>query len=106
MVPHGDTQTPQAHRPSWKDTSHVVLDILVQSVVLLQAAPLPGTPQSGIGPSRYRGFLMAARGENIPDPFIFAREHHGDFIIKSYTSSCYGVFTSPCIHHPEENGSV
>lgn len=86
--------------------SCVVLNALVQSVVLPQAAPLPGTQQSGTGPSKYRGFLMAARGENILDPFIFAREHHGDFIIKLCASSCYGVFTSPCIHHPEENGSA
>jgi len=49
---------------------------------------------------------MAASGENIPDPFIFAREHYGDLIIKLRASSCYGAFTSPCIHHPEESGSA
>lgn len=70
-----------------------------------QALLPPGTQQSGAGPSKYRGFLMAASGENIPAPFIFAGEHYGDLIIKLCASSCYGALTSPCIHHPEESGS-
>lgn len=86
--------------------SCVNLDALVQRIVLSLAMLLPGTQQSGTGPSKYRGFLMAARGENILDPFVFAGEHRGDFIVKLCTSSCYGAFTSPCTHHPEENGSA
>lgn len=70
-----------------------------------QALLPPGTQQIGAGPSKYRGFLMAASGENIPAPFIFAGEHYGDLIIKLSASSCYGALTSPCIHHPEESGS-
>lgn len=87
------------YKPSWKgmrgpDPKHCP-----------QALLPPGTQQIGAGPSKYRGFLMAASGENIPAPFIFAGEHYGDLIIKLCTSSCYGALTSPCIHHPEESGS-
>lgn len=105
-MPWDNNQIPQAPRASWKDVPRVDLDMLILLVALPQAVLLFGTRQSGTGPSKFRAFLMAARGKNILDPFIFARERRGDFVIKLCTSSCYGAFPSACIHQPEESGSV
>lgn len=105
-MPWGNQQIPQAPTASWKDVPCADLDMLILLTALPQAVLLFW--QSGTGPSKYKPFLMAERGgkKNLLDPFIFTREHHGDFIIKLCTSSCYGAFPNACIPQPEENGSV